>query len=93
MYLFKLQLCLDICPGLGLLIVWWLYFCFLKNLHTLSIVAAPVYTATNSVEGSLFHTPSAALVICRLFDNGHSGEYETVHHCSFDLHFLGNQRC
>ena len=36
-----------------------------------SIVAAPIYIPTNSVQGSLFSTPSSAFVICGLFDDSH----------------------
>ena len=66
-------------------------FSFLRNLHTVfSIVAAPVYIPTNSVGGFLFlHTPFS-VVVCRLFDVGHSDRCEVVRHCSFDLHFSNN---
>ena len=44
-------------------------------------------------EGSLFSTPSPAFIVCRFFDDGHSDQCEVIPHCSFDLHFLNNQRC
>ena len=44
-------------------------------------------------EGFLISTPSPALVVCRLFDDGHSDWYDVVSHCSFDLHFSNNERC
>ena len=31
------------------------------------------------------------VLICRLFDNGHSDLYEVISHCSFDLLFSENQ--
>ena len=34
MSLFELQFCLDICPGVGWLIVWYFYFYFLRNFDT-----------------------------------------------------------
>ena len=34
-------------------------------------------------EHSLFFTPSPAFIVCRLFDDGHSGQYEVISHCSF----------
>ena len=37
---------------------------------------------------SLFFTPSAAFLVCRLFDEGHSDRCEVISHCSFDLHSL-----
>ena len=45
---------------------------FLRNLHTVSTVAAPTYIPTNSVGGFPFLHPSPAFVICRFFDDGHS---------------------
>ena len=50
-----------------------------------STVAAPVHVPTNSVEGSLFSTPSPTLVICRLFDDDHSDKREVAPHCGSDL--------
>ena len=88
MYLFDLQFCLDICPGMGLLdhmVIIFLVFWGTSILF--STVAALTYLLTNSVEGSLFPTPSLAFVICRLFNDGHSDWCEVVPHCSFDLHF------
>ena len=38
-------------------------------------------------ESSLFSTPSPALIVCRLFDDGHSDLCEVIFHCSFDMHF------
>ena len=38
-------------------------------------------------EGSLFSTLSPALIVCRLFDDGHSDQCEVISHCNFDLHF------
>ena len=38
-------------------------------------------------EGSLFSTPSPALIVGRFFDDGHSDQCEMISHCSFDLHF------
>ena len=36
---------------------------------------------------SLFYTPSVVLLVCKLFDDGHSNWCEVIYHCSFDLHF------
>ena len=33
-------------------------------------------------EGSLFSTPSPAVIVCRLFDDGHSDRCEVISHCS-----------
>ena len=44
-------------------------------------------------ECSLFSIPSPALIICRLFDDGHSDQCEVISHCRFDLHFSNNGDC
>ena len=50
---------------------WWLYqFTFPPTLQ----------------ECSLFSTPFAAFIACRLFDDGHPDWCEVLSHCSFDLH-------
>ena len=45
-----------------------------------SIVAEPIYTATNSVGGSLFSTPSPAFVGCTFFGDGHSDWCDLIPH-------------
>ena len=55
-----------------------------------SIMAAPIYTPTNSVRRFPFSTPSPAFVICRLYNDGLSDRCKVVPHCRFDLH---NQWC
>ena len=45
-----------------------------------SIVAEPIYTATNSVGGSLFSTPSPAFVVCTFFGDGHSDWCDLIPH-------------
>ena len=44
-------------------------------------------------ERSLFSTPFPALIVCRLFDDGHSDRCEVISHCSFDLHFSNSEQC
>ena len=39
-------------------------------------------------DGSHFSPPAPALVLCRVFDNGHSDRCEVIPHCNFYLHFL-----
>jgi len=51
-----------------------------------SIVIAPIYTPTSSVQCSLFSIFLPTLVIC-LFDDSYSDRCKVVSHCSFDLHF------
>ena len=57
----------------------------LRNFHT-------IFPPTMQ-EHSLFSTPSPALIVHRLFDDGHSDPCEVISHCSFDLHFSNNERC
>ena len=44
---------------------------FLRNLHTISIVAVSIYIPTNSARAFPF-------IVCRLFDEGHSDQCEVV---------------
>ena len=44
-------------------------------------------------QGSLFSTPSPALIVCRLLDDDHSDWCEMIPHCNFDLHFSNNGQC
>ena len=46
-------------------------FVFWGTSMLFSIVAVPIYIPTDSVEGFLFSTSFPALVICRLFYDGH----------------------
>jgi len=52
------------------------------------IVAVPIHIPKCNVawEVSFFSTPSPAFIICRLFDDGHSDQYEMVPH-GFNLQF------
>ena len=36
---------------------------------------------------------SPALIVCGLFDDGHSDSCEIIPHCSFDLYFSNNEQC
>ena len=56
MYLFELELCMDICPGVGLQdLMRTLFLGFLKKISMMfSIVVAPVYISTSNVGGFLF---------------------------------------
>ena len=67
---------------------------FLKGISILfSIVAVSICIPTNSARGFPFSTPSPALIVCRFFDDGHSGWCEVISHYNFDLHFSGNEQC
>ena len=53
-------------------------------------MAAQTYISTDSVGASFFSTLSSAFVICKLFSDGHSDQYDVVPHYSYDLHFSNN---
>ena len=54
----------------------------IRNLHTV------VHSGcTNSVRGFPFIQDISRIIICGLFDDGHSDWYKIVHHCNFGLHF------
>ena len=55
-------------------------FIFLRNFHSVLIVVAPAYTATNSVGGFPFFHTLLAFIICTLFDDGHSDWCELIPH-------------
>ena len=82
----------NIVAGVGLLDHMVALFSVFKGTSTLfSIVAIQIYIPTNSVGGfSFLHTLSnisnLQTLVCRFLD-GHSDWYETISHCSFDLHF------
>ena len=70
---------------------WIMYFQFFKELF--SIVTVPLFVSTSDVGGFHFPIPSPALIICRLFGDGHSNWCEMIPPCSFDLHVSNNQQC
>ena len=55
-----------------------LFFVFLRDLHILLHVAAPVHAPTSRAGGLPFSTSSPALVSCGPFDDGRSGQREAV---------------
>ena len=82
---------LQICAQEGdCWIRWQLYFQFFKEPPDCSS-QSPYQFAFPPTEGSFFSTPSAAFIVCRFFDDGHSDRCEGIPHCSFDLHFSNNQ--
>ena len=86
-FFFESELPLDICPGVGLQ-GHMAIFSFLRNLHTVLIVAVPIHSPTNSTKCSLYSILSPSVVTYRIFNHSHSDWYEVVSHCSFDLFFL-----
>ena len=80
MYLFELNFCLGICPGVGLMdhmVI--LFLCFWGTSMLFSIVGAP-FCIPNTLSN----------IICRFFNDGHSDWCEVVPHCSLDLPFSNN---
>ena len=67
-------------------------FSFQRNFRTVLHSGCYQFTFLPTVkEGSLFSTPSLAFIVCRYFDDGHSGWPEVTHYCSFDLYFSDNE--
>ena len=64
-------------------------FNVLRNLYTeLHSSCANLLSRQQCRRGSLFPMPSPAFVVCRLFNDGHSHQWEVVPRCSFDLHLF-----
>ena len=75
----------------------WSYGSFIPRLFKESPYCLPwcLYQFTfppTEHEHSLFSTSSPAFIVCRLFDDGHSDQYEVIAHCGFGLHFSNNER-
>ena len=79
MYLYELRFSSpsDKYPEVELLDHYDSCFYFLRNLDTVSIVAAPIYSPTNSAQGfPFFHIP--ADICYYLFDKSHSNSCEVI---------------
>ena len=62
-------------------------FSFLRNLHTVSTVAATIYIPTSTVGGFPFLHVLANTCFTVLFADNHSYRCEVLCHCDLDFHF------
>ena len=89
MYLFGLCFSLDICPRVGFLdpmVVLFLVFLGISIVFVFHS-GVPIYIPINSVGEFPFLSTLSSIYCFRLFDDGHSDQFEVLPHCNFDLHF------
>ena len=68
-------------------------FSFLREIHTvLHGVCSSLYSH-QQCRSFLFLHAISSIIVCRLFDDGHSEWCKVLPHNSFDLHFSNNQWC
>ena len=85
MYLSELALSFssDICPGLGLLVIWLPIFNFLRSLHALFHGAVPICLLTNSIRGFPFLYIFASTCCLWSFYDVHSDKHGVTSCCGF----------
>ena len=94
MCLFKFWFPQGVCTAMVLLGCMAVLFPIFQGIATLfSIVAVLVCIPTNSVRGLPFLHTLSNIIVCRLFDDGHSDQHEKMPYCGFDLHFSSNEWC
>ena len=78
-------------PVVGLLSHVVILFLVFKDSVVFYIVAVSVYIPTQSAgEVPFVYIHSSIFIVCRFFNDGHSGQCEVLIHFSFDLHFSNN---
>ena len=66
-------------------VVCFIYICFLRKLHTVSIVFYQLTFPSTVYKVSLFLTSTLTFVICRFLNVSYSPRWEEIFHCGFDL--------
>ena len=67
-------------------------FSFLRNLYTVSTVAATIYIPTSTVGGFPFLHVLANTCFMVLFGDSHSYRCEVLCHCDLDFHFPNEEK-
>ena len=79
MCLFQLWFSQGMCPEWDYWVIQWSCSQFFKDSPYCLPQQLHQFTFPPTVqEGSLFSTPSPAFIVCRFFDDGHSGWYELI---------------
>ena len=93
MCLFQFWFPQGICPVMGLLDHIVVLFLVFQGISTQFHSDYINLHSHQPCKGSLFSTSSPALIVCRIFDDGHSEQCEMIFHCILNVYFSKNGQC